>query len=221
MAITYAFDVYGTLIDPLAMGKHLQNLVGDEAPKLAQFWREKQLEYTFRRGLMSAYVPFDQVTAEALRYALAASQITVEEEKQAELLASYRALEAFSDTTPALKNLRAAGNKMWAFSNGTPDDLQALLNSADVVSLLDGVVSVDEVQSFKPDPNVYKRFCERAGSAPEQTCLVSSNPFDIIGALNCGWQTAWVQRTTGSIFDPWQGFTPDRTISSLEELIQT
>lgn len=220
MAITYAFDVYGTLIDPLAIGQHLQGLVGDDAGKIAQLWRDKQLEYTFRRGLMGAYASFDEVTAEALNYALSAVAVTIADDDRDELLLKYQTLDAFPDTAPALQQIRAAGNTMWAFSNGMPDTLTALLTHAQVNALLDGVVSVDEVRSFKPDPKVYARFCERAASHPQDTCLVSSNPFDIIGAANCGWQTAWVQRTHGAVFDPWSGFSPDRTVSSLGALIQ-
>ena len=49
-----AFDVYGTLVDPLAIADHLELLVGDRAGRFAELWRTKQLEYSFRRGLMRA-----------------------------------------------------------------------------------------------------------------------------------------------------------------------
>ena len=53
MPSAIAFDVYGTLVDPLEMGERLRPVVGDGlAEPMAQLWREKQLEYTFRRGLM-------------------------------------------------------------------------------------------------------------------------------------------------------------------------
>ncbi|MEO0637925.1 MAG: haloacid dehalogenase type II [Pseudomonadota bacterium] len=221
MTITYAFDVYGTLIDPLAMASHLTTIAEDKAPQIASLWREKQLEYTFRRGLMRAYVPFDQVTAEALDFASESAGVSMTREQKGQLLTQYRTLDAFPDTAPALQQLRTNGHAMWAFSNGTPQDLGALLTHADVLTLLDGVVSVNEVQSFKPDPAVYARFCERANSEPDQTCLVSSNPFDVIGATNCGWQTVWVKRTDTAQFDPWSGFAPDRIIASLRELTQT
>jgi 2-haloacid dehalogenase len=52
MKITLAFDVYGTLVDPSGMAKHLTDDLGPQAVEFADFWREKQLEYSFRRGLM-------------------------------------------------------------------------------------------------------------------------------------------------------------------------
>ncbi|HEY7907559.1 MAG TPA: hypothetical protein VIC60_01740 [Thermomicrobiales bacterium] len=44
------FDVYGTLVDPLEMERHLRAQLGGQAGPFAARWREKQLEYTSRRG---------------------------------------------------------------------------------------------------------------------------------------------------------------------------
>ena len=62
------FDVYGTLVDPLELGPHLRALVGGQAGPFTALWREKQLEYTFRRGLMRRYVSFDVCTDQATRF---------------------------------------------------------------------------------------------------------------------------------------------------------
>ena len=55
MKITLAFDGYGTLADPSGMARHLAQDVGVKAADFADHWREKQLEYSFRRGLMDNY----------------------------------------------------------------------------------------------------------------------------------------------------------------------
>jgi 2-haloacid dehalogenase len=53
------FDVYGTLIDPFGMERQLVCFCGDQAHDLCALWRQKQLEYSFRRGLMRRYEDFD------------------------------------------------------------------------------------------------------------------------------------------------------------------
>jgi 2-haloacid dehalogenase len=68
MSVTLAFDVYGTLIDTQGVVSKLQELVGDKATSFSQTWREKQLEYTFRRGLMQNYQNFSVCTSNALDY---------------------------------------------------------------------------------------------------------------------------------------------------------
>jgi FMN phosphatase YigB (HAD superfamily) len=66
--ITLGFDVYGTLVDPSGMAKHLAHDLGVEAANFADFWREKQLEYSFRRGLMQNYADFSICTSDALDF---------------------------------------------------------------------------------------------------------------------------------------------------------
>lgn len=53
MTKTFALDVYGTLIDPHAVAASLEAHVGDQAAWFSEIWRGKQLEYSFRRGLMA------------------------------------------------------------------------------------------------------------------------------------------------------------------------
>ncbi len=52
MPVTVGFDIYGTLVNPLEMNRHLRPLVGDLVDRFSELWREKQVEYAFRRGLM-------------------------------------------------------------------------------------------------------------------------------------------------------------------------
>ena len=43
MSMTLAFDVYGTLVDPMGMSLLLAEDAGDRAEAVAALWREKQL----------------------------------------------------------------------------------------------------------------------------------------------------------------------------------
>ena len=218
MSITFALDVYGTLIDPLQIAEQLKGHAGDAAPDVAELWRNKQLEYSFRRGLMGQYKPFPEVTRAALEYAARVYDVTLSDEVESALMAMYRALEAYDDVAPALSVLERNGARLHAFSNGVADDVAALLAQAKIDNFIISTVSVDDVKTFKPDPRVYAYFNRVTGSLPDETWLVSSNPFDIIGASAFGWKTAWVKRKPASIFDPWE-HKPTRVITSLEELI--
>jgi 2-haloacid dehalogenase len=104
-----------------------------------------------------------------------------------------------------------------AFSNGTEDAVEGLLQNAGIRDLFVGVVSVDDFQTFKPNPDVYHYFTQKAGSIASQTWLVSSNPFDVFGAVSAGLNAAWVQRSKSIIYDPW-GVEPTVTIDSLLNL---
>lgn len=218
MTTTIAFDVYGTLVDPLGIAGTLRGFIGDRAPVFAQSWRERQLEYTFRRALMRRYRDFAVCTREALlhtdaRLATGLSPAAIEA-----LLARYLELPAYPEAVEAVASLRGTGHRVYAFSNGRPDDLQRLLQFAGLLELLDGVVSVDPVASFKPDPAVYEHFLHSTGSVAAATWLVSGNPFDVIGARSAGWHAAWVRRDPAAVFDPW-GIEPDATLPDLRGLV--
>lgn len=222
MPHTIGFDVYGTLVDPLAMGTRLAAVVGaDRAADAAALWRRMQVEYAFRRGLMGPerYVDFDTCTAQALRFTLISYHLNCDPAVEQSLLAAYRALPAFPDAAPGLERLRAQGHQLLAFSNGTETSVRAVLGQAGLLPLLDGIVSVDALRTFKPDPAVYSSLIERGGRLPTETWLVTANPWDAIGAKAAGLRTAWLRRNPTAIFDPWEpALDPDMTVASLRDL---
>jgi len=220
MAQTLAFDVYGTLINTHGVLTELQSIMdADLALQFSQSWRDKQLEYSFRRGLMKQYQTFAVCTANALDYTDKLYNTSLSDEQKKSLLMRYRTLPAFDDVRTALESLAKSKHRLFAFSNGTAEAVETLLQTAKIRDLFEGVVSVDEIQSFKPNPAVYRHFLEKTQSQAENSWLISGNPFDVLGAMNSNMNAAWVKRSDDAIFDPW-GIEPTVTISSLGELEQ-
>ncbi|HRF43221.1 MAG TPA: haloacid dehalogenase type II [Candidatus Competibacteraceae bacterium] len=219
MEKTYAlgFDVYGTLVDPLALAEPLRALAGEQAIQFASVWRTKQLEYSFRRGLMRRYADFDVCTRQALRYTQQTLCCELPESDQDRLLEAYLYLPMFPEVAVSLATLKAQGLRLVAFSNGVEASIRALLTNAGVLPLLEDVVSVDDLRTFKPDPEVYAYLARRTGQAPNETWLVSSNAWDVIGAKAAGLRAVWVKRQSDMVFDPWE-VEPDIVVSSLDEL---
>jgi len=212
-----AFDVYGTLIDTQGVVTRLRDFIGGEAEEFSRVWREKQLEYSFRRGLMRTYETFGVCTSQALDYTSTYLDAGLTADQKTALLAEYRRLPAFDDVKKSLVSLKSDGHLLYAFSNGTADAVEALIVAAGIRDLFDGVVSVDDRQTFKPNPDVYEHMLTKTASSASDAWLISSNPFDVIGAVSYGLSSAWVRRSKKSIFDPW-GIEPTLTITSLREL---
>lgn len=217
MPTVLAFDVYGTLIDTHGVVVKLRDFIGNKAEEFSHVWREKQLEYSFRRGLMRSYETFGVCTSQALDYTNAYLGVELTAEQKAELLSEYRSLPAFDDVKESLEGLKAAGHILYAFSNGTSDAVEGLLAAAGILDLFDGVVSVDDQQTFKPSPDVYEHLLNTTAASARDTWLISSNSFDVIGAVAYGLNSTWVRRSNKSIFDPW-GIDPTHTIKTLREL---
>jgi len=103
---TIAFDVYGTLIDTNGVVEKLTDIMGELAPAFANTWRDKQLEYSFRRGLMKNYQHFGVCTQQALEYTCLFYQVTMSQTQKSDLLEVYKTLPAFDDVTESLIRLQ-------------------------------------------------------------------------------------------------------------------
>ncbi len=219
MNITLGFDVYGTLIDTQGVIAQLESMIGDEAPRFSQVWREKQLEYTFRRGLMGCYQDFSVCTRQALEHTAAVLNHDLSGQQKQTLLEAWSTLPVFDDVVDCLDALQDTGISLYAFSNGQAEAVHAVLSHAGIRDYFNGVISVDSIGTFKPSPAVYEHFITTANSDIEHAWLVSSNGFDVIGAIAYGIRAAWIQRSDTVVYDPWE-FSPTVTLSTLADLCE-
>lgn len=215
MTATIAFDVYGTLIDTRSVEKVLRSLVGQKSVAVSELWRQKQLEYSFRRGLMQEYRDFSVCTRDALLFACESNGVKLSLLEQEQAMHAYTELEAFDDVKDGLADLLSSKLRLFAFSNGSRTAIDVLLRHATLRESFIDVLSVEEVRSFKPDQIVYEYLVKKCEVPARDVWLVSSNPFDVIGAANYGLRTVWLRRDPTVIFDPW-GVEPDLVVRGLE-----
>ena len=217
MTITLAFDVYGTLINTSGVNDLLKQYIDDKTELFMELWRSKQLEYSFRRGLMKRYEKFSVCTRNALDYSDAYLNTGLTEDQKKSLMQKYRVLPAFSDVKESLIKLKTSNCRMFAFSNGFGEDVKNLLKNAGIEKYFEGVISVDDIKTFKPNPDVYAHFLSTTGSTAAESWLISGNPFDVIGAGSVGLNSVWIRRSPKQVFDPWE-IKPTVTIACLTDL---
>jgi 2-haloacid dehalogenase len=217
MTITLAFDVYGTLINTSGVNDLLKQYIDDKTELFMELWRSKQLEYSFRRGLMKKYEKFSVCTRNALDYSDAYLNTGLTEAQKKSLMQKYRVLPAFSDVKESLIKLKTSNYRMFAFSNGFGEDVKNLLVNAEIDKYFEDVVSVDDIKTFKPNPDVYAHFLSTTESTAAESWLISGNPFDVIGAGSVGINSVWIRRSPKQVFDPWE-IKPTVTIACLTDL---
>jgi len=212
-----AFDLYGTLVDPIGISSELDRLLGgSDGREAAGLWRLKQLEYSFRLTAMNRYEDFRWVTSRALDFALASVGVRLQDEQVRRLVELYDHLQPFPDAVPALRTLASMGFELAVFSNGTPAMIGNCLENSGLAGFFGQRISVDEVRVFKPSPAAYRHAAGRLSRPAGQVRLVTSNAFDSVGASAAGMRTAWVNRS-GAPFDT-IGAQPDLTVSALDRL---
>lgn len=190
------FDVYGTLLDVDAAARQALKThpkLEPIWPQLSARWRERQLSYSWLRSLMQDYRPFWQITCDALDVTLEEFDINDDALRQT-LLDLYLHLSAYDEVPDVLAGLKSDGHQLAVLSNGDPEMLNTALQSAGIKGLFDGILSVDSLQCYKPDPKVYGLVTQHYSCQPQDVVFFSSNNWDIAGASQFGFRPIWVNR---------------------------
>jgi 2-haloacid dehalogenase len=213
----FAFDAYGTLFDVLSVTALCEQLFPGQGAALAQLWRVKQLQYSMMRSLMGRHKDFWRLTEDGLVYACKSLTLELTTDMRRRLLEAYRSLAAFPDVKPGLEALKALDFRLAVLSNGEPNMLEAAARSAGILTLLDHIVSVEEVKIFKPSPRVYNLAPERLSVTNAELGFVSSNSWDAAGAASAGLRTFWIQRSAAEPPEE-LGFGAERVVHALTDL---
>jgi 2-haloacid dehalogenase len=209
------FDAYGTLFDFASAATGCRDALGDQTAALTGLWRDKQLQYSWLRGLQGRHADFWQVTGDALDFALETLGIA-DAPLRDRLMNLYLALEAFPEVPGMLARLKTAGLKTAILSNGSPAMLAALVKHNGLGQLFDAVLSVEEARVYKPHPKVYQLAVDRLKVEPAAISFQSSNGWDAYAASAFGMRVVWCNRY-GQRPERLPG-KPDREIASLAEL---
>ncbi|MFO1352781.1 MAG: haloacid dehalogenase type II [Gammaproteobacteria bacterium] len=209
------FDAYGTLFDVHSAVARQRGRMGEVAERMSALWRSKQLEYTWLRSLMGRYADFQQVTEDALDYALDSFDLG-DSGLRRDLMDAYFHLDCYPEVSTVLERLRHGNMRAAILSNGSPAMLEAAVASARLDGLFDAVLSVQEVGIFKPSPRVYQLAVDRLSTQPRAVCFLSSNAWDAAGAASFGFRAVWINRggqRRERLPDP-----PEAEIQTLDEL---
>jgi 2-haloacid dehalogenase len=215
MANAYVFDAYGTLFDVHAAIARHRAAAGADADRFSDIWRTKQLEYTWTLTLAGHYVDFWTLTERALDFAFARVP-SVDRTLRPKLLDAYLTLDAFPEARAALSRLKANGARLAILSNGTPRMVTAAVEAAGIADLLDAVLSVDAVRRYKPRPEVYALATKALSLEPPDVVFVSSNRWDVMGAVSFGFSAFWINRAR--LPDEYADFAPLHQIPDLATL---
>ncbi|KAH7304759.1 HAD-like domain-containing protein [Stachybotrys elegans] len=199
-----AFDLYGTLLSTSSISEELAKTYGEaKAKSIAAEARRYQLEYSWRVTCMGLYRSFEDLTRASFRQATKEAGVELTYSVEESIMQAYNGLDVFPDVKGALHTLqKTPALDPYVFSNGTVSMINSSLATSptlsDMTSLfpLAKVVSVEPLKLFKPHKKSYEHLLQTVGkeSDPGSVWLVTSNPFDVVGAISAGLKAAWVDR---------------------------
>lgn len=216
---TITVDSYGTLVDPLAAKKELAEHV-ENRTLVSNLWRTRSIMYAMISNFIGEYQSFWEMLRDALDYALEYHGADVTREQRKKILSVYHELDVYEDVRYGMQALsETLGFPVYVLSNGSPEMLESMVSHAGINDWIEDLISVHEIRTFKPHPDVYRHAAARTGTPINRIAHVAGPGFDIQGAVNAGMQGVWVNRSR----EPWEAFgpQPDLEVSSFVELAET
>jgi 2-haloacid dehalogenase len=208
------FDVIETLfpLEPLRAKLEAADVPGHAL----ETWFAQLLRNAFALSATGSYQPFRDLAVDSLVTVAHANRHPLSEDQVAGIIGTFAELDAYPDVAPAMALLANSGIRVATMTNGSEDVTRKLLNRAEVSQYVEHVISVDEVQLWKPRKEVYLHCAKRCGVEPGAMVLVAAHGWDIHGANKAGMRTAFISR--GEQRFPQTMSPPELTAKHLTEL---
>ena len=97
--------------------------------------------------------------------------------------------------------------------------LKGAVDAAGIGGSLDAVLSVDTIRMYKPRPEVYALVTGHFKCASKDVTFLSSNRWDVMGAVAFGFDALWVNR--GKMPNEYSDHMPAQTIGDLSEIAES
>ena len=210
-----AFDHQGTLFDKHAVGGLIDESSPGHGEAIARAWFETIKQYCWLSGLMERHLTWAELTDRALTYCVRAAGFDLDAALHTKLMDADLHLPPFPDVPDAQAHLSARSD-VYVLSMASPSIIQESQRYAGVDGYFKKVISPERQKLYKPAPAAYNLCLEESGLPREAVGFVSANSYDVIGGLNAGFTTFWINRA-GGVLDE-LGLTPNFEVSDLAEL---
>ncbi len=190
---TILFDINETVLDLNSLKPKFKAAFGNEA--VTATWFSMLLHTSTVCILTDTKSNFATLAGIMLDTIAARSGVKLSGEMRTDILSSFASLPPHADIKPALTRLQSAGYRTVAFSNSSLKLITAQIENAGLTEYFNDIVSVEEAESFKPDPKVYEFVTRRINQPINALRLVATHDWDTHGALSAGMNAAYIDRS--------------------------
>jgi len=212
------FDVNETMLDLGGLDPVFMDMFGDTHAR--REWFARLLHLSAVTTVLAGDSDFGSLGGAALEALGVSRGVEIGQAERRALSSAMGRLRAYPDVAPALDALRDDGWHPYALTNTPSTGAEEQLTAAGLIDRFEGILSVEAVGRFKPDPEPYLHAAEVIGSDPAELWMVACHDWDLAGAAAVGMRTAYVERlgmTFSSIY-PQPGVRAD-DMSRLIDLI--
>jgi len=208
------FDVNETLLDLSVLDPIFEQAFGRRDVRASWFLTMQTVWMT--GTLTGIFAPFHKIAGAALDITAARERVTLTRDSRAAIIEGLTALPAYPEAQPALGRMRDAGLRLAALTNSTRKGARAQLKRAGLFNLFERVMSVEEIECYKPAADPYRFAARQLRLKPAAIYMVAAHWWDLNGAAGAGLKTVFVKRP-GKTMNP-LGPKPDVEVTDLNEL---
>jgi HAD superfamily hydrolase (TIGR01509 family) len=138
-------------------------------------------------------------------------RISLDKEEQYREMVRTRGIEPLPGVRHWLERLRAAGWRQAIASSAPPLNLEVILAALDVKEAFDAIVSAEEVERGKPDPQIFLAAAAKLQTPPARCVVVEDAPAGTEAARRAGMRAIGVLTTHAAL-------EADLVVRTLDEL---
>lgn len=210
-----AFDVNETLLDLAPLLRRVDDAVGAPAGE----WLVRTLHGSLVANEVGWYRPFDVIGVEALVGLARRRGLTLSAASAREVVETMYRLPIHLDVYNAMERLFDAGFSMVALTNNSTAAANAQIENAGLHVFLQRVISVEEIELFKPAAEVYIHTAKVMEVAPRSMMMIAAHDWDCAGAMASGARAALVRRQGLEWAQPGPG--PELVVDDMTALADT
>lgn len=222
---TVTVDSYTTLVDVGSqadvLAEHVEAIADGE--EVSQRWRSQYIQYSMVTNAIDEYRPFWELIGQGLQYALEVNGYDVPANVRDRIRRDVyeERISVFDDVADGIGRIVDDGYDVYVLSNGNPEMLTHLLEAADLDGLVTDTISADEIETYKPDPAIYRHAATRIGTDIDDILHVSGGSMrDVWGAKHAGMKAGWLARPEQSTPKESLGRDPDVVLENFYDLAE-
>lgn len=186
------FDVNETLLNLSPLEPIFRRVFNK--PNIMQGWFALLLHSSLVTTLTSSYTDFGSLAGTALDLIASQNATPLGIQDRNEILNTMRSLPPHPDVPLGLERLSAAGFRLATLTNSPSSVLRAQMTNSRLFDYFEQLISVDEVQQYKPASAPYQISAEKLGVEIHEIRMIAAHDWDVFGALRAGCLGAFIAR---------------------------
>lgn len=209
-------DVYETILDMTDVERKVNAILNHK--RAYTIWFELLMEYCFVDNCTSQFNPFSSIAKATLLMTARKLEVSLGDDKVDDIMALLKQLPLKDNVREGLSQLYDLDLRIAALTNASESMVCRRMETTGLISYFENVLSAEHVKKYKPSREVYEWAAKKLHADAGEILMVSSHGWDIAGAANAGFQTAYLVQNRDILYP--LAPKPDYQIKNIGDLVE-